>query len=142
MILYEQMIALGYHLLVGQIFGFFYSFLSLCCLSFSTFLRLIVYTVFSMCATLLFYYGLYKINGGVTHVYLLVIVLIGIYLYYHFFYECFLPFFYIVKKFFRPIKKKYYFEKTRLCAIINKRRDKRRRKANKNERNKSEKKSQ
>lgn len=129
MILYEQMIALGYHLIIGQIFGFFFSFISLCCISLKTYVRTIVYTFFSMICTCIYYYGLYQINGGMLHIYLLVISFIGLYLYYHYFYEWFLPFFYIV---IRPIQKKFRFAKKKICVIINAQRDKRRRKAQKN----------
>ena len=131
--LYEQMIALGYHLLIGQVFGLFFSFVSICCISFRTGLRTIIYTIFSMICTCLYYYGLYKINGGVIHPYLLGIGFIGFYLYYHFFYEYLLPFFYKILK---PIQKKTRFAKNKIYVIINRQRDKRRRKAIKNEQKK------
>lgn len=131
--LYEQMIALGYHLIIGQIYGLFFSFLSICCISVSTWIRMILYSVFSLICTGIYYYGLYKINGGMIHIYLLCISFIGLYLYYHFFYEHLLPFFYIV---IRPIQKKMQFAKKKICAIISRQRDKRRRRAIKNEQKK------
>ena len=131
--LYEQMIALGYHLIVGQIFGVFFSFLSICCISLSTWIRTILYTIFSLICTSVYYYGLYKINGGILHIYLLMISFLGLYLYYHFFYEQFLPFFYIILK---PIQRKMRFAKKKICVIINAQRDKRRRRAKKNEQKK------
>lgn len=134
--LYEQMIALGYHLLAGQLLGFLYSFLSLCCMSFSSGIRTFLYTVFSMLFTLLFYFGLYGINGGVTHIYLLVIFLLGIYLYYYFFYELLLPIFFAIKKLFRPVRKKLHFAKKKTYVIMEKQREKRRRLKLKNEQKK------
>ena len=68
MILYEQMIALGYHLIIGQIFGLFFSFLSISCISVSTWIRTILYSVFSLICTGIYYYGLYKINNGIKNI--------------------------------------------------------------------------
>lgn len=127
------MIALGYHLIVGQLFGLFFSFVSLCCISFSTWIRTLIYSIFSLLCTVLFYYGLYKINGGILHIYLLLLGFVGFYFYYHFFYEMILPFFYKVLK---PVKRKMRFAKNKIYGIINKQRDKRRRKALKNEQKK------
>lgn len=131
--LYEQMISLGYHLLTGALFGFFFSFLSLCSMTFPSFFKALLYIFLSMLCTLLFYYGLYCINGGMTHFYLMVIFVWGIYLYYHIFYEMLLPLFIYIKKRFRPIKKKLGFAKKKICAIIEKQREKRRRSKLKNE---------
>lgn len=142
MILYEQIAAFGYHLLAGQLLGFFYSFLSLCCISFSSGLRMIVYTLFSMFCTVVFYFGLYSINGGVTHFYLIVLFVFSIYLYYHFFYELLLPLFLTAKKLFRPIKKKLGFAKRRIYAIIDRQREKRRRLKLKNEQRKKKQKNE
>ena len=131
--LYEQMIALGYHLIVGQLFGLFFSFLSICCIPLSRWIRIIFYTFFSVLCTCLYYYGLYRINGGMIHIYLLLISFLGLYLYYYYFYEVLLPIFYIV---IRPFKKQMRFAKNKICVIMNKQRDKRRRKALKNEQKK------
>ena len=105
--LYEQMIALGYHLIVGQLFGLFFSFLSICCIPLSRWIRIIFYTFFSVLCTCLYYY---------------------------YFYEVLLPIFYIV---IRPFKKQMRFAKNKICVIMNKQRDKRRRKAQKNEQKKN-----
>ena len=131
--LYEQMIALGYHLIIGQLFGLFFSMLSICCITVSRWIRMIIYSIFSLICTGIYYYGLYKINGGILHIYLLMISFLGLYLYYHFFYECFLPFFYIILK---PIQRKMRFAKKKIYVIINRQRDKRRRRAKKNEQKK------
>ena len=137
--LYIQMIALGYHLIIGQIFGLLFSLISICCIALSIGLRTLVYTLFSLICTGIYYYGLYKINGGMIHIYLLCISFIGLYLYYQFFYEHLLPFFYIV---IRPIQKKMRFAKKKICAIMNRQRDKRRRRAIKNEQKKKVQKNQ
>ena len=142
MILYEQMIAFGYHLLAGQLLGFFYSFLALCCISFSSGLRIAVYTLFSMSCTFFFYFGLYTINGGVTHFYLMVLLFLGVYMYYHFFYELLLPVFFMVKKLLRPVKKKLGFAKKRIYVIIKRTREERRRSKLKNEQRKKKHKSE
>lgn len=142
MILIEQLKAVVYHLVAGQIFGLLFSFLSLCCMSFSSLFRGILYTFFSLLYTALFYYGLYQINGGVTHFYLAVIFFSGFYLYYHFFYELLLPFFFMVKRFFRPIKIKLSFAKKKICVIMEQQREKRRRLKLKNEQRKKKQKNE
>lgn len=136
MILYEQMIALGYHLIIGQLFGLFFSFLSIGCISILKWIRVIIYSLFSILCTCIYYYGLYKINKGMIHIYLLCVSFIGLYLYYQFFYELLLPFFYII---INPIHKKMRFAKYKIYVIMRKQRDKRRRKAKKNEKKKVQK---
>lgn len=136
MTLAEQLFAFGYHLIMGQLYAFLFSFLSMLCLSFSSWLRSIVYAVFSLLLTSLFYYGLYHINGGVTHFYLMIIFLTGIYLYYHFFYELLLPLFIFVKKVLKPLEKKIKFAKKKIYGIISSVREKRRRLKQKDEQRK------
>ena len=140
MTLYEQLAALAYHLLSAQIFGLFFSFLSLCLLAVKKSMRVILYSLFSMMITIVFYYGLYQINGGVTHVYLIVVFLWSLYLYYHFFYELILPFFYHIKKLFRPLKEKTKFAKRKIYDIMKVQKDKRKEEKLKNEQRKSHKK--
>ena len=131
--LYEQMISLGYHLIAGTLGGFLFSFLSLCSVSFTSFFKSLLYVFFSMFSTVVFYYGLYCINVGMTHFYLMVVFMWGIYLYYHFFYELLLPLFYYIKKVLRPLKKKLGFAKRKFYVIIKQQREKRRRLRLKNE---------
>lgn len=140
--LYEQMISLGYHLLAGAVFGFLFSFLSLCSIAFASVFKAFLYIFFSMFCTLLFYYGLYCINGGMTHFYLMAVFLWGLYLYYHLFYEMLLPLFFYIKKMFRPLKKKLGFAKKEIYAIIEKQREKRRRSKLKNEQRKKKRKNE
>ena len=124
MSIYEQMIALGYHLLVGQVFGLLFSFLSLCSISFSSFVRCILYTFFSFMMVSIYYFILYQINGGVSHVYLYFSFGISFYMFYHFFYEMLIPIFLEIKRFFRPVKRKMGYAKHRMYGIMKKIKDK------------------
>ncbi|MGN1344734.1 MAG: spore cortex biosynthesis protein YabQ [Traorella sp.] len=116
--IYEQMIALGYHLLAGQLFGFSYSFLSICSISFSTFVKCILNIFFCLGMSTLYYYGLYQINSGRAHFYLYLIFGISFYLYYHFFYELMIPVFLFVKKIFHPLKKKIHVTRQKMYVIM------------------------
>ena len=118
MSLYEQMIVLLYHCIVGQVFGLLFSFLSLCLISFKSLFRTICFVLFSLCFTTLYYAGLYFINGGILHFYSFVVLSISFYLYYMFFYEYLISLFLGIKSVFRPIKRKFGIAKRKLYGII------------------------
>lgn len=66
------------------------------------------------------YYGLYKINGGISNMYLLVIFLLAIYLYYLVYYPTLLPCFMWLKKISKPIYYGIYLLGGKLYSIMNK----------------------
>ena len=136
MTLYEQLFSLIYHLIVGQILGLIYSFVSLLCISCSTVFKTFINSLLMILCTCLYYYGLYIINGGMMHLYLFVCLCISFYLYYSFFYVLLIPIFMIIKGFLRPVKRKIDFTKTKIYDIIKKHR----RKVKKNESKNKEKK--
>lgn len=105
MTLYEQMIVLIYHLIVGQLFGLFYSFLSLCTLTCKSFSKTMIYLIYTIISTLIYYYFLFYLNGGQMNAYLFIIGSFSFYIYYSFFYEQLLPIFIYIKNLMKPIKK-------------------------------------
>lgn len=64
------------------------------------------------------YYGLYKINGGVSNFYLFLIFFIGIYLYYLLYYDLFLILFRSIIKYLRPLKRKVCFLSIKIYSIM------------------------
>lgn len=116
--LVEQILALLYHFLMGQVFALLFSFLSLLTMSFKAWSRTFFYLIFSLNFTFFFYMGLFYINGGMLHFYLFVVFFGSLCLYYRFFYMLLLPLFIYVKRLFRPVRKKLQFAKMKICGII------------------------
>ena len=136
MTLYEQLFSLFYHLIVGQLLGFIYSFFSILFLSFSSLFKTVMISILSIICTCLYYYGLYMINGGMMHIYLFIVLFISFYIYYSYFYVILIPAFVIIKGFMSPFKRKLDFEKKKIYDIIYKHR----RKVKKNNESKNKKK--
>lgn len=130
MLLPQQVQAILYHLMMGWIYGCTFSFLC----------SLIAYMRFAIgkgCAEILFhigftllaYYGLYQINGGVTNYYLIAFFIVGIMIYYKWYLPIFQSFFAWFIHLFRPLRKKVSLAKTKIVGIIKvhrKRREQRR----------------
>ena len=123
MLLPQQIQAILYHFISGWVYGCTFSFLC----------SLIVYLRFSVlkaCAeiiyhigfTLLAFYGLYQINGGVTNVYLIVFFMIGIMVYYKWYLPVFQSFFAWFIRLFRPLRIKVFLAKKKIVGIIKVRR--------------------
>lgn len=106
MLLPQQIQAILYHFMMGWMYGCTFSFL--CSLTvylrFSIlkgFMEIIYHIVF----TLLLFYGLYQINGGVTNLYLVVMFIMGVCIYYRWYlYVCMQAFSWFIHLF-RPIRK-------------------------------------
>lgn len=130
MLLSQQIFSFLYHFLAGSLFAFFFSFVSLVILHASFSLRLIVLFVFTSCFMLLFYSGLYMINGGVTHFYAIIIFFVGCQLYYMTFFSSVLPFFIFLKEKLKFFQKLSEFAKIKLYAIISMEKGKKRRSLN------------
>ena len=120
MILYEQLFALIYHLIVGQLLGLIYSLFSLLFINSSTIFKTLVNTILSIICICLYYYGLYFINGGMLNLYLFLALFISFYIYYSFFYVILIPFFVAFKRFLTPFKRRIDFEKKKIYGIMKK----------------------
>ena len=122
MTLVEQLLSLGYHLIVGQLLGLIYSFFSLLLLSQSTLFRTCFMSIVSIVCTCSYYYGLYQINGGMMHIYSFLALGISFYIYYLSFYGILIPAFVRIKRFLLPFKRKMDFVKNKIYVIMEKRR--------------------
>lgn len=98
----EQILSFLYHGIMGGLFGFFFSFISLFIHSFSFFFRLLYLSLFMLSFTLALFYGLFQINGGVTHLYGISFFLIILILYYFMLYPTVRPFFLHLLKLLKP----------------------------------------
>ena len=119
MTLYEQILVIIYHSIVGQLLGLIYSLLSLLFINTSSLFRTLLFSIVSIICTSLYYYGLYFINGGILHLYLFIILFISFYIYYSYFYVILIPAFCIIKGFLKPLKRKIDFEKKKIYGIMN-----------------------
>lgn len=127
MTLIEQLLAIVYHFIMGEVFALLFSFFSLCTLSFRMWGRICWYVSFTLFFTAITYYFLYRMNGGRTHIYFYLLFLVGLIMYYRFFYTSLIPLFLGIKKLFLPVKKKISWVKHQCCVIIKKQGDKIRR---------------
>lgn len=126
MLLGEQVQAILYHFLMGWIYGCTFSFLC----SFTVHLR---HSLFVGCLevlyhigfTLLVFFGLYQINGGVTNVYLIVIFLLAVLIYYRWYLPVLMHAFHWFWSLLRPIWKKLTLAKKKILGIIKARHKKR-----------------
>lgn len=89
----EQFQMIIYHLVMGWFFGLFFSFenaISLHCFKaqFAKIVEFLFFTGFM----LLFYFLLYQLNGGMTHLYCILLFLLGIFIYMKFYLMTFYPF--------------------------------------------------
>lgn len=128
MILSTQIQAMLFAFLMGIGYGVSFSFKQYIVMySVSKKTKAIIDVVFHLVFVLLAYYGLYKINGGVSNIYLFLIFFLAIYLYYTLYYEGFLCFFNWLKKIGKPIYKKVYLLTISIYSImcVNKERKKR-----------------
>lgn len=131
MLLAQQVQAILYHFLMGWIYGCTFSFL--CSLTVSIRLPLLkscLEIIYHICFTLLVYYGLYQINGGITNLYLIVVFLFAVMIYYRFYLSVMQTPFLWFRRLLQPLWKKLTLAKKKILGIINIRRKKRKQKRN------------
>lgn len=121
MLLPAQLQALIYHFIIGNIFGFFFSFFSLCTINSSLFIRIIIIDLFVIIFAILSYIGLYFINGGVMQLYCIILIFAGIIFYYSFIYHFFLPLFTRIRRFISHFVNRGRVAKLKMCVIMKKR---------------------
>lgn len=119
MLLGEQVQAILYHFLMGWMYGCTFSFL--CSLTVHLRVSLIkgcLEILYHICFTLLTFYGLYQINGGITDMYLILFFLLGVFIYYKWYLPVFLAPFTWFWGLLRPIWKKITLAKKKILGII------------------------
>jgi len=127
MLLPQQLQAILYHFVMGWVYGCTFSFLcSLTVYLHFALMKGIAEILYHAVFTLLAYYGLYQINGGVTNLYLILFFLLGIVIYYRWYLPVFNGFFAWFRSLFRPLRKKIPLAKKKILGIIKARRKKRR----------------
>ncbi len=94
MLLPTQIQAILYHFLTGWVYAFGFSFL----ISFVKYLRFpifkgIVEILYHILFTSLMFFGLYKINGGITNIYLICFFILGAFIYFTWYLSVFLQLF-------------------------------------------------
>lgn len=137
MTLYEQLYSILYHFIMGQVFAFVFSFVSIWTINFKSINKMIHYGIFSCLFTLIYYYGLFHINGGITNIYLGLLFFSGLLLYYNYCYCLILPLFLWIKRLFLPLVKKMSLAKLKIYGIMAKLRERTRRLRRKNEQRKN-----
>lgn len=114
----QQIQILIYHFIGGSCFALIFSFLSLVLLHMRLWGRIVILNIFCLCFTCLFYYGLYQINYGITHLYAWLVFLLGLFLYYQWGYGFFLPFFLFIVKILSFFVQKGRLAKKKMYVII------------------------
>lgn len=119
MLLPVQIQAILYHFLMGWIYAcglsFFISFVKHLHFSFMKgFYEICYHLIF----TSLMFYGLFKLNKGVSNVYLLGFFILGVIVYISFYQLLFMQFFSGLKNVLRPVKNKLTLAKKRILGII------------------------
>ena len=118
MLLSVQIQALLYAFLMGMAYGITFSFKQYIADFQKTKKAAKIDIIYHLLFVCIMYYGLYKINGGISNIYLLFIFLTGIYLYYLFYYDLFLSFFHWIKEKVKPMYRKSYLLYTKYYSII------------------------
>lgn len=105
MLLPQQIQAILYHFMMGWMYGCTFSFLCSLIVSLRfSFIKGIMEILYHIAFTLLMFYGLYRINGGVTNAYLIVIFLLGVFIYYKWYFIVLSQVFTWFKHLFDPIR--------------------------------------
>lgn len=119
MLLPQQIQAILYHLVMGIVYGVSYSFITYTGahipLRFLKGLWEVIYHVFF---TLLMFYGLYRINGGITNIYLIVIFILGVIIFYKFYFRLFQSIYKGIGNICRPFILKLRLVKNKMFVII------------------------
>ena len=119
MLLATQVQSILYHFLMGWAFAFGFSML----VSFKKafrfgFLKATLEFLYPIIFTMLLFYGLFHINGGVTDAYLILFFIFGIIIYYRFYLSVFLQFFNGIKRFLKPLQHKILLVNSKIVGII------------------------
>ncbi len=119
MLLPQQVQSILYHVIMGWMYGCAFLFLS----SFTMYIRHKLWKgffeiIYHILFTLLMFRGLYKINGGITNIYLITFFIIGFILFYRFYLPIFISFFHHFKCLLKPIVKKGALAKSKILGII------------------------
>lgn len=118
MTLIQQILSLCYHLWMGICFAFVFSFISLLLNYFKRYIRILMMVLFGFLFTLVFYYGLYKLNYGVSHLYGMMSFIVGCLLYYEVAYSYALKLFIPILAFLKRIRNWGRVVKNKIYDII------------------------
>lgn len=112
--------AILYAFLMGFVYGILFSFKQYIEMysthEFAKGIRDLVFHIVFICSC---YYGLYRINKGITNIYLILFFLLGIYLFYTIYYQFFEKLYRTILKKLRPLYKKSYLLFSKYYSIIN-----------------------
>lgn len=140
MLLPQQIQAILYHFMMGWVYGCTFSFLcSLTVYLRFSFVKGILEVIYHIGFTLLAFYGLYQINGGVTNLYLIFLFISGVIVYYKLYFPVCADMFAWFRHLFRPLRKLRALVKSRILVIIKKRKAKKRKRRQERERRRKEK---
>lgn len=121
MLLAQQIQAILYHVMMGWVYGCTFSFLcSLTAYLRFSFMKGLLEVIYHIGFTILMFYGLYKINGGVTNLYLIILFILGVFVYYRFYLPVFNEFFIWFRHLFRPFQRFRALVKSKILVIIKK----------------------
>lgn len=124
MLLPQQIQAILYHIMMGWIYGCTFSFLcSLTVYLRFSFIKGVLEIIYHLCFTILLFYGLYCINGGVTNLYLCCIFILGVIVYYRWYLPVFMDMFAWFRHLFAPLRKFHALVKSKILVIIKKKRE-------------------
>lgn len=127
MLLSTQIQTMLYAFMMGLAYGILFSMKQYFCMYLnSSFRKNQIDILFHLIFVCIAYYGLFKINGGVNNLYIILLFFIAVYLYYILYYRLFLSFFKGIKKIGKPIYYKIYLLSYKFYCIIKK--DRRRKK--------------
>ncbi len=118
MLLPQQIQALIAHFLAGVGFGILISFYSLISCRLPMLLRCLITPLLTAIYTLIFFFCLYQINGGVTQIYCIALFALGFYSFYKWIYLLCLPFYLRFLTLFKPFINVARVAKKKMCAII------------------------
>ncbi|MEG3039824.1 MAG: spore cortex biosynthesis protein YabQ [Erysipelotrichaceae bacterium] len=121
MILANQIQAILYHLMMGICYGLSYSFFMYITLAYHRKLgKAILEIIFHCLYTILMFYGLYQINGGITNGYLIIIFIIGVWIFYQFYFSMMQRCYRIISRLLYPITHSLKQLKKRFFAYLKK----------------------
>lgn len=119
MLLPQQVQAILFHFLMGWLYGcFFFSMSSFIVYIRSSFMKGIIEISYHILFVVCMFYGLYRINGGVTNFYLVMFFLFGMYIFYKLYINVFTQFILFIKKLMRPFVNKILLVKSKILGIM------------------------
>lgn len=119
MLLSQQIQAILYHFMMGWIYGCSFSFICMMTTYVRySFIKAIFEISYHIVFTLILYYGIYKINGGISNPYLFVLFIMGVFIFYKAYFIVFDEIFSTLLRPLRPIYKKLSLVKSQILGII------------------------